>query len=249
MMEQSLQLELGFSREFVVNRPVERSGQVSLLLVRNARSRRYIIRVLNERCVRVTIPRGGTLRGGKAFFDDQHRWVSDQLDRMERQRARESPLWKPGARIWIRGKKESIRWDRNGAGIRVRLGEIELKFDQWELDMRAQIEGGLRGIARQELHVCVDRLANQVGLKPKGITVRGQRTRWGSCSSSGGLSLNWRLLQVPLAVRDYVIIHELCHLRHLNHSPRFWQLVRRHCPRYREHETWLRRHGDQIIRR
>ena len=75
------------------------------------------------------------------------------------------------------------------------------------------------------------------------LTIRNQRTRWGSCSSSGAMSFNWRLLLAPEPVLDYVVWHEACHLRVMDHSPRFWALVRAHCPDYEEHRRWLRPRG------
>jgi len=74
----------------------------------------------------------------------------------------------------------------------------------------------------------------------KRVTVRGQRTRWGSCSRRGTISLNWRLIQTPEDVRDYIILHELAHLRQMNHSDRFWREVERLCPDYRSAERWLK---------
>ncbi|MDE7178557.1 MAG: M48 family metallopeptidase [Lachnospiraceae bacterium] len=79
------------------------------------------------------------------------------------------------------------------------------------------------------------------------ITIRDQKTRWGSCSAKGTLSFNWRLMLAPPAVLDYVVVHELCHLTHMNHSKAFWALVESACPDYRAHRKWLKEHGQELI--
>ncbi len=85
-----------------------------------------------------------------------------------------------------------------------------------------------------------DRWSDELGIPYKRISIRSQRTRWGSCSAKGNLNFNWRLAAAPPAVLDYVIIHELCHLRELNHSRDFWAHVRAACPDYKAHRRWLR---------
>ncbi|MCD7723935.1 MAG: M48 family metallopeptidase [Clostridiales bacterium] len=79
------------------------------------------------------------------------------------------------------------------------------------------------------------------------ITVRDQKTRWGSCSAKGTLSFNWRLMLAPPAVLDYVVVHELCHLTHMDHSPAFWQAVGEVCPDYRACRQWLKEHGQELV--
>ena len=79
------------------------------------------------------------------------------------------------------------------------------------------------------------------------ITIRDQKTRWGSCSERGTLSFNWRLMLAPPAVLDYVVVHELCHLTHMDHSKAFWTLVESVCPDYRAHRKWLKEHGQELI--
>ncbi len=87
-------------------------------------------------------------------------------------------------------------------------------------------------------------LAQQHQLRVTRVTVRNQRSRWGSCSARGTISLNWRLIQTPLFVRDYIILHELMHLREMNHSARYWRCVEEVCPDYRTAEAWLKaNHG------
>lgn len=78
------------------------------------------------------------------------------------------------------------------------------------------------------------------------ITIRDQKTRWGSCSARGTLSFNWRLMLAPPAVLDYVVVHELCHLTHMDHSPAFWQAVEEVCPDYRAARKWLKDHGQEL---
>ena len=90
------------------------------------------------------------------------------------------------------------------------------------------------------------RLAKRHGFAPKRVSVRNQKTRWGSCSSNGAISLNWRLIQVPSFVRDYVILHELVHLDHLNHSDRFWKRLAKACPNHKAAEAWLKLCGNNI---
>ena len=78
------------------------------------------------------------------------------------------------------------------------------------------------------------------------VSIRNQRSRWGSCSRRATISLNWRLIQTPSFVRDYIILHELMHLRQMNHSARFWHEVQTACPGYHLAETWLRTHSDLL---
>jgi len=89
----------------------------------------------------------------------------------------------------------------------------------------------------------VRELNQPIGLSINSVSVRNQKSRWGSCSRKGNLNFNWRLLLVPPLVMDYLIYHELAHLKELNHSIHFWKLVEHLCPRYREAETWLKREG------
>lgn len=121
-----------------------------------------------------------------------------------------------------------------------RIAQIKARMPQ---DLSADEQKRLRARAARELPARLHELAAPLGLTVKRVSVRNQRQRWGSCSTSGLITLNWRLVTMPDWVRDYVIYHELMHLRRMDHSPTFWKHVASVCPRYKEARTWLRRHG------
>lgn len=111
---------------------------------------------------------------------------------------------------------------------------------------RKQIEQRYREAAKEYIPKRAAYFAELTGGSYSRITIREQRTRWGSCSGRGTLSFNWRLMLAPPAVLDYVVVHELCHLTHMNHSREFWQLVECVLPDYKERRKWLKEHGDEL---
>jgi predicted metal-dependent hydrolase len=104
----------------------------------------------------------------------------------------------------------------------------------------------LKKQARLELTARLLELAQQFGLTVNKVSIRNQRWRWGSCSQQAHICLNWRLVSMPVWVRDYVLIHELMHLRRMDHSPAFWKLIAAACPDYRVARRWLREHGQGL---
>ena len=115
------------------------------------------------------------------------------------------------------------------------------------LDGRGVSEEEARAGARELVTMLAAEEAAALGVAYTRIEIRDQRTRWGSCSPKGTLSFNWRLALAPLEVLDYVVVHELCHLREPNHSPRFWRLVTERRPGWREQRAWLREHGPELL--
>jgi predicted metal-dependent hydrolase len=115
------------------------------------------------------------------------------------------------------------------------------------IDLRAAIEADLRSLAKSELIPRLHELAAAHGVSVGRALIRNQRSRWGSCSRTGVIALNFRLVQMPPAVCDYVLLHELMHRRQPNHSRRFWRLVKEVCPAFREAEAWLKMHGRTLF--
>jgi predicted metal-dependent hydrolase len=115
------------------------------------------------------------------------------------------------------------------------------------LDPRHVSEAEARLAVRELVAMLVDEEAPYIGVAPKRIQIRDQRSRWGSCSTRGTLSFNWRLVLAPFDVLDYVVVHELCHLREPNHSRRFWRLVELRRPDWRAQRDWLHEHGPELL--
>ena len=109
----------------------------------------------------------------------------------------------------------------------------------------SELEG--RRAARELVGMLVEDEAEALGVQAGKIQIRDQRTRWGSCSANGNLSFNWRLVLAPIEVLDYVVVHEVCHLREANHSRRFWRLVESRRPSWRDQKLWLDEHGPELL--
>lgn len=105
----------------------------------------------------------------------------------------------------------------------------------------------LKSQAHLIFHERVATLNQGFGFQVRSITIKDMKSRWGSCSVGGRLNLNWRMVLAPLPVLDYLVVHELSHLKEMNHSARFWELVRGGCPDYRSHVLWLKTCGQEIM--
>jgi len=115
------------------------------------------------------------------------------------------------------------------------------------LDPRHISEVEARLAVRELVAMLIDEEAPAIGVEPARVQIRDQRSRWGSCSTRGTLSFNWRLVLAPFDVLDYVVVHELCHLREPNHSRRFWRLVEQRRPEWRAQRDWLHEHGPELL--
>jgi predicted metal-dependent hydrolase len=217
---------------------------MAFVLVRSTRARRYILRLRPDGVLRVTIPRRGSRREALDVIERHRPWI----ERQWRQRiadGRSHDLWQEGTRILFRGVEVALAVESNARGHRVCFADqvVHVASDG---RIRDAVEARLREIAARELEPRLRDFAARHALTVDRVIVRNQRTRWGSCSGQGSISLNWRLVQMPPFVSDYVLWHELMHLRQANHSRRFWREVEAVCPEYRAAETWLRRRGRSL---
>jgi predicted metal-dependent hydrolase len=230
-----------------------RHGSIEVSYVRHPRARRYRLLFRRDGTARCTIPRGGTLSDAKRFVTQNEAWLDERLARHQQSKPAPIPLGIGGS-ILFDGVETPVvpvepgTVSESGRTL-VRIGPVEMKVDGSVPDLKPQVEKQLRKYATGYLPERLRELGKAHGLDASitRISVRSQRTRWGSCTRRGVISLNWRLIQLPSTVRDYVLLHELAHLRHLNHSPRFWAEVERLCPAYQEAERWLRQSGKLVF--
>jgi predicted metal-dependent hydrolase len=226
---------------------------VSLHLVRHPRARRYVMRLRGDGTVRVTVPRAGTISAAMAFASRNLAWLEKQL-RRQTARPQVPATWHVGMEIFFRGElvrleladDGCIRFGGECLGRRSGGSSLASPLAIAGSDLRPAIQKHLRWLAGRELPARVMEFAALHGMTVNRVTVRNQKSRWGSCSRSGTISLNWRLIQAPPSVRDYIILHELAHRRQMNHSEKFWAEVARLCPDYSQAEHWLKRHSHLL---
>ncbi len=187
------------------------------------------------------LPRRAPEREAAAAITELRPWIERRMHELERARAvvdsRGDTVPYLDTALHLIGQPGRTRVHRRGDQLLVPTGpETTVALERW-----------YRRAARDEIAPRLDRACAHTGRSYTKLTIRGQRTRWASCSRSGAMSFNWRLLLAPAPVLDYVVWHEVCHLDVMDHSPRFWALLGAHCPDYREHARWLRRHGATLV--
>jgi predicted metal-dependent hydrolase len=216
---------------------------------RSSRARVARINVSPEG-VEVVIPKRFPQRDVEPLVRDKQRWIERTLRRFA-----ESELEFPPARVEDGGEVPYLG-ERLLLGIRTeagrsrphvrRRGELLEVFIPPGGEPRDALERWYRRRAQVEIGPRLEAAAARAGASYGRLSIRGQRTRWASCSSSGTMSFNWRLLLAPPEILDYVVEHEVAHLEVHDHSQRFWSLLASRCPGWREHEAWLRRHGHAL---
>ena len=212
-----------------------------LRLVRHPRARRYLLRLLADGTARVTIPRGGSALEARRFAERQTAWLATQWQRLQHN-PRVKTDWVVGSEILFRGEKLTLECPAPGM---IQWGTELIRIKE-ATELRPAIQKHLWRLAARELPPRVRELARVHQVEVNRISIRNQRSRWGSCSRHGNISLNWRLIQLPAEVSDYIILHELMHRRQLNHSARFWQEVNAACPNYEAAERWLKQHAGLL---
>jgi len=207
---------------------------------RSTRARRVRVNVHAHTGVEVVLPARASERAAAAAVQELRPWIERRLHEAHATLAR---IAERGATVPYLGESLALvaqpgrtRVHRCGGALLVPAG-----------DPRPALERFYRRAARAEIAARLDRASALAGTPYSGLSIRAQRSRWASCSARGRMSFNWRLLMAPESVLDYVVWHEVCHLEILDHSPRFWALVERRWPRWREDREWLRCYGATLV--
>jgi predicted metal-dependent hydrolase len=196
--------------------------------------------------VRVTVPRGGSVLEARRFAARNVPWLEKQVLR-QASTSKKPKEWILGTQILFRGEPVQLKPGSNGLVPLISFGDERLRVKDPSGDLRLEVEKHLWCLAARELPLRTRELAALHQIPIRQVSVRNQRSRWGSCSRRGTISLNWRLVQTPSFVRDYILKHELAHVKEMNHSRRFWREVARLCPDYQLAERWLKQHSELLL--
>jgi predicted metal-dependent hydrolase len=216
------------------------TAEIPYTVRRSNRARRVRVNVHAHTGVEVVLPARAAEREAAAAIRELRPWIERRLGEAAETMAQ---IARRGDTLPYLDTTLRLQPDR-GRTRAHRRGELLLVPER---DPQAAIERFYRRAARLEIAPRLDRASAQAGLSYTGLDIRAQRTRWASCSSRGRMSFNWRLLLAPERVLEYVVWHEVCHLQVLDHSPRFWALLSRYWPDWREDRAWLTSHGATLV--
>ncbi len=219
------------------------------------RAKRLRLVITREKGLEVVTPKRISQSKIKGLLNDHSVWILGKINVIHE--IAEYKKLKPlveGYTLLYLGETWTLQCDESLGLKRVFMDEttiyINFKYlnqlDDPQETIRKLLSDWYRKRAKEVIYERVMYYSKRIGVQFKRISIKNQKTRWGSCSSLGNLNFNWRLIMAPLGVLDYIIIHELAHLKELNHSLDFWKLVQSECPDYRNHELWLNRHGQRL---
>ena len=208
---------------------------------RSDRARRVRVSVDAHGAVEVVLPRRTPASAAPAAIEELRPWIERRLHAATALRA---TIAARGATLPYLG--EQLTLTPQAGRTRAHRAQDALLVPAEADAAQLAIERWYRRAAAREIAPRLDVAAAALGTSYTTLSIRAQRTRWGSCSSTGAMSFNWRLLLAPAEILDYVVEHEVAHLEVRDHSRRFWRLLAGRCPDYRQHEAWLKRHGPSL---
>ena len=220
-----------------------RGQPITVPIRRDRRARQITIHIdASLGGAKIVMPVYAALADAKAAVREHEEWLLDRLSKLPPRVA-----FADGVVIPFRGVDHRIRHMPGVRGVVECVGREIWVFGQRE-HLARRLTDWLKAEAKREiLPICIHK-ADKIGRRVRRVTVRSQRSRWGSCGANGHLSFNWRLILAPEAVLDYVVAHEVAHLVEMNHSLDFWRVVRRLTPHMERSRAWLNGKGQQLYR-
>jgi predicted metal-dependent hydrolase len=232
------------------NRVEERLHEVAgrslpLRIVENDRARRLTLRIdTGGRGLRITIPPGLARREVDRFLHNHQDWLEQRLKVIPRR-----PRVRPGIKLPLRGVPHLIIHEPSTRGtvrvVRDEAGPLLVVHGE-RPHLPRRVADFLKREAKRRIEVLVDKHTTAIGKRAKTIRYRDTTSRWGSCTADGTLSFSWRIMMAPPAVINYLVAHEVAHLKQMNHGPKFWKLCHELCPDAEECRAWLKRNGGAL---
>lgn len=234
------------SSPWPLERPHEVAGRIlPLRIVENTRATRLTLRIdADGQGLRVTVPPGMKMAEIDRFLLRHQGWLEMRLKKVPDQ-----PSVRPGVKIPIRGVPHLIVHEpgtRGAVDIRATPEGPALVVHGDRRHLQRRIADFLKREAKREIEPLVARYTQKTGRRAASIRFKDTSSRWGSCSSAGNLSFSWRIMMAPPPVIDYLVAHEVAHLREMNHGPKFWALCRELCPGTDRCRAWLKRNGGAL---
>lgn len=215
-----------------------------LTVTRNPRAKRLTLRIdRGGQGLRVTVPPRTPARDVDVFLRRHAEWLEERLARLP-----EKPRLADGLKLPIRGSAVLLKHvgGRGGATLAEEADGAVLLVHGEAASLPRRVADFLKREAKAEITALVARHAAAAGRRPGKIRFRDTASRWGSCTAAGALSFSWRIMMAPPAVIDYLVAHEVAHLKEMNHGPAFWDLCRRLCPETERCRAWLKSNGAAL---
>ncbi|MCX8190019.1 MAG: M48 family metallopeptidase [Candidatus Diapherotrites archaeon] len=226
--------------------------KVECTIRRSARARNIALHVTQDASLEVRIPLRWKVPMEKimGFIKEKEKWILRNVKKMKmvhkEVKAREGHILFLGREVPV----EIVESSRKRAVAKPKAGKLSVEVNK---ENKEGIQEAVIKFYKKHARAIIEKIsrkkATEMGVSFKKISVRSQKSRWGSCSSKKTISFNFCLIAAPQEVLEYVVVHELAHLVHRNHSKAFWALVEKHCPNYRQHKKWLNRNGLLLKRR
>lgn len=189
------------------------------------------LEVLRDKTVKITAPRLMPKGMIEAFIKRKENWIFKRLSQPN------APEWQHNTNITYLGQTYTLKFiEEKGNTVTFEGSYLVVT----SLSPQKTLLGWFKKRALDILEDRVDHFSKQMNLHPQSLRIKTMKSRWGSCSSKGNLNFNWTLVMAPLPILDYVVIHELAHLKHMDHSKKFWALVASHCITYKVSIKWLK---------
>jgi predicted metal-dependent hydrolase len=218
---------------------------------RSPRAKRLRL-VVKPSGLELVLPGGMDEAGATAFLHQHKDWALRQVAALQARLPPPPPAGSvpfQGREVPLLVTEQPSRRARVTYDGSFRIGIPAGTPEQVEQRTRAALLGWAKGWLQAESRHIAEQQGQHHGLLPRQIRIKQMKSRWGSCGPQGDINLNLVLAFAPPAVLEYVVVHEICHLRHRDHSERFWDLVAAHLPEFRSHRLWLRHHGAELLRR
>ena len=212
-------------------------------VIRTNRKKSASVQVV-DRQVQVVIPKALSDERIEQIVRDKTPWIRDKLRKQALLKPKKAKEYVSGEAFTYLGKNYRLKLVQGSSeAVKLTLGKLTVGANA---DIKQELTSWYMQHAEKRLNEKVARFAQVIGVEPKSVKVKSYKSRWGSCSSSGDISFHWAIIMAPHYIVDYVVVHELCHMIHHNHSPVFWQRVEKALPNYRDCRDWLKHHGQEL---